>query len=199
MIWVPAHELEKPFDEAEAIIDLIKHGKVGGYYGFCGRSSHVPRGLPIRFGKGKEGGKVVHPILDHEKKPGLECFRAWEIGAVENGFETPWEVKRYALSCSLAPVMALIATMYQSGRDPSSFLESLYNSAFNTFANKKSIFFLENWDKFVKTTGPNPSKEALFSYACSRCAVIPCMNRQAPFYDKKMLRNLVKTPELLEQ
>ena len=199
MIWVPAHELEKPFDEAEAIIDLIKHGKVGGYYGFCGRSSHVPRGLPIRFGKGKEGGKVVHPILDHEKKPGLECFRAWEIGAVENGFETPWEVKRYALSCSLAPVMALIATMYQSGRDPSSFLESLFNSAFKTFANKKSIFFLENWDKFVKTTGPNPSKEALFSYACSRCAVIPCMNRQAPFYDKKMLRNLVKTPELLEQ
>ena len=199
MIWVPAHELEKPFDEAEAIIDLIKHGKVGGYYGFCGRSSHVPRGLPIRHGKGKEGGKVVRPILDHEKKPGLESFRAWEIGSIENGFETPWEVKRYALSCSLAPVMALIATMYQSGKDPSSFLESLFNSAFKTFANKKSIFFLENWDKFVKTTGPNPSKENLFSYACSRCAVIPCMNRQAPFYDKKMFRKLVKTPELLEQ
>ncbi len=199
MIWVPAHELEKPFEEAEAIIDLIKHGKVSGYYGFCGRSSHVPRGLPIRHGKGKEGGKVVHPILDHEKKPGLESFRAWEIGAIENGFETPWEVKRYALSCSLAPVMALIATMYQSGKDPSSFLESLFNSAFKTFANKKSIFFLENWDKFVKTTGPNPSKEDLFSYACSRCAVIPCMNRQAPFYDKKMFRKLVKTPELLEQ
>jgi len=89
--------------------------------------------------------------------------------------------------------------MYQSGREASSFLESLFNSAFKTFANKKSIFFLENWDKFIKTTGPNPSKEDLFSYACSRCAVIPCMNRQAPFYDKKMLRKLVKAPELLEQ
>ena len=198
MIWVPAHELEKPFEEAEAIIDLIKHG-TKGWYGFCGKPSHIPRGLPIRYGKGKDGGKVVHPILDHEKKLGLECFRAWEIGAIEDGFETHWEVKRYALSCSLAPVMALIATMYQSGRNPSSFLESLFNSAFKTFANKKSIFFLENWDKFVKTTGPNPSKEDLFSYACSRCAVIPCMNRQAPFYDKKMLRKLVKTPELVNK
>lgn len=197
MIWVPSQEIEKPFEEAEAIIDLIKHGKVGGYYGFCGRPSHVPRGLPIRHGKGKEGGKVVHAILDHEKKPGLESFRMWEIGAIEGGFETPWEVKRYALSCSLAPAMALIANMYQSGRDPSAFLENLHISAFNTFANKKPIFFLENWNKFVKSVGLKPTKEDLFNYTCSRCAAIPCMNRLAPFHDKKMLSKLVKAPENL--
>jgi hypothetical protein len=45
MIWVPAHELEKRYDEAEAIQAFIKYEKVGGWYGFCGRPSHVPRGL----------------------------------------------------------------------------------------------------------------------------------------------------------
>lgn len=198
MIWVPAYEIEKPFEEAEAVLKLIKYGKVGGYYGFCGRPSHVPRGLPIRHGKEKGGGKVVHPILDHEKKMGMESFRMWEIGAIEDGFETPWEVKRYTLSCSLAPVMVLIANMYQSGREPSSFLENLHNSAFRTFAHKKSIFYLEEWDKFTKSVGPNPTKEDLFSYTCSRCAVIPCMNRQAPFHDKRMFGKLVKEPDLLE-
>jgi len=198
MIWVPAHAIEKPFEEAEAIIELIKHGRVSGYYGFCGRPSHVPRGLPIRHGNEKEGGKVVRSILDHEKKQGLEIFQMWEIGAIEDGFETPWEVKRYALSCSLAPVMALIANMFQSGREPSSFLENLHNSAFKTFANKKTIFLLEAWDKFNKAVGSTPTKETLFSYTCSRCAVISCMNRQMEFYDKKMFRKLAKTPELLE-
>ncbi|MCK5389859.1 MAG: hypothetical protein KAJ36_05185, partial [Candidatus Thorarchaeota archaeon] len=81
---------------------------------------------------------------------------------------------------------------------PSSFLENLHNSAFKIFANKKPFFFLEKWDKFIKTIGPKPTQDELFNYTCSRCAVIPCMNRQAPFYDKKMLRKLVKTPELLE-
>jgi len=198
MIWVPAYEIEKPFEEAEAVLRLIKHGKVGGYYGFCGRPTHVPRGLPIRHGKDRAGGKVVYPILNHEKKLGLECFRMWEIGAIEDGFETPWNVKQYALSCSLAPVMVMIANMYQSGRAPSSFLESLHNSAFKMFASKKVIFYIETLDMFTKSVGANPTKEELYSYTCSRCAVIPCMNRQAPFYDKKMFEKLVKEPELLE-
>ena len=198
MIWVPAHEIEKPFEEAEAITELIKHSKVGGYYGFCGRPSHVPRGLPIRHGKEKEGGKVVRSILDHEKKPGLESFKMWEIGSIEEGFETAWEVKRYALSCSLAPVMVLIANMYQTGREPTTFMENLHGSAFKTFANKKPVFFLEDWNMFIKTIGANPTKEDLFSYTCSRCTVIPCMNRQAPFHDKKMFHKLAKTPETLE-
>ncbi|TFG31432.1 hypothetical protein EU527_12450 [Candidatus Thorarchaeota archaeon] len=195
MIWVPAHELNRPLDEAEAIISFIEYDKVGGWYGFCGRSSHIPRGLPIRYGKEKEGGKVVEAILDNEKKSGLESFQLWEVGAIEEGFETTWEVKRYALSCSLAPVMALIANMYLTGREPATFLENLHNSAFMTFATKKSIYYGEDWKKFTKTIGTNPSKEDLFQYTCSRCAVIPCMNRQAPFFDRKLLQKLVKSPE----
>ncbi len=195
MIWVPAHELERPIDEAEFILKLIDFEKVGGWYGFCGRSSHIPRGLPIRYGQEKSGGKIIEAILDTEKKPGLEVFKLWEVGAVEDGFETAWESKRYALSCSLAPVMALIANMYLKNREPSTFLENLHSSAFLTFAAKKSIFYGENWKEFAKSVGTNPSKEDLFKYTCSRCSVIPCMNRQAPFFDSKMLQKLVKSPE----
>ena len=198
MVWVPSYELEKPFEEAIAIVKLLrKKSKIGGYYGFCGRPSHVPRGVPIRHGKEKEGGKVVHPILDHEKKQGLECFRMWEIGAIEDGFETAWEVKRYTLSCSLAPVMVMIANMYQTGKTPSSFLKNLHSSTFKTFATKKPAFFLEDWDEFAKSVGSNPTKEDLFNYTCSRCAIIPCMNRQAPFHDNKLFKKLAKMPETL--
>ena len=195
MIWVPAHELERPLDEAEAIIALIRFEKTQGWYGFCGRGAHIPRGLPIRYGKEKAGGKVVEAILDNEKKPGLEAFKLWEVGAIEDGFETNWDVKRYALSCSLAPVMALIANMYATGKAPESFLENLHGSAFMTFASKKSVFYGEDWKGFAASVGRAPSKEDLYRYTCSRCAVIPCLNRQAPFYDKKTLQALVKSPE----
>jgi hypothetical protein len=195
MIWVPAHELEKPYKEAEAITSLLKHKKVGGYYGFCGRSSHVPRGLSIRHGKEREGGKMVRLILDHEKKTGLECFQRWEVGAVENGYETTWELKRYALSCSFAPIMMLIANMFLSGKDPSSFLERLYDSAFRVFGGKKQSFFFEVWEDFVKSVGSKPEKDTLIKYTCSRCSVIPCLNRQAPFYDKKLLKKIAQEPE----
>ena len=198
MIWVPAHELERPFEEAQVILELIKHEKIGGWYGFCGRSSHVPRGVPIRHGKEKEGGKVVKVILDHEKKTGLEIFRMWEVGAIEDGFEKFWDVNQYALSCSFAPVMMLIANMFQSGKMVESFIERLYNSAFKTIANKKSTFYLEEYDKFIKSVTTHPKSEDLLRYTCSRCAIIPCMNRLVPFYDKKMLKKLVKEPEIPE-
>lgn len=197
MIWVPAHELERPYDEAMAITSLMKYNKVGGWYGFCGRPSHIPRGLPIRHGKDREGGKVVRLILDHEKKPGLECFQRWEVGAIENGYETNWEVKQYALSCSFAPIMVLIANMFQSGSNPFTFLERLYESAFRTFGSKKPSFFLETLDDFSKSVGSRPEKESLIKYTCSRCSVIPCMNRQFPFYDDKMLKRIAKEPGLL--
>jgi hypothetical protein len=197
MVWVPAHELEKRYDEAEAVRNLIKYEKVGGWYGFCGRPSHVPRGLSIRHGKEREGGKVVRLILDHEKKPGLESFQRWEVGAIENNFETNWDTKRYALSCSFAPIMTIIATMYQSGKDPATFLERLFESAFRAFGSKKPAFFFETWEDFVKAVGSSPEKDSLIKYTCSRCAVIPCLNRQTPFYDNKLLKKIAREPELL--
>ena len=194
MIWVPAHELERPIDEAEAIMKLISYGKTGGWYGFCGRASHIPRGMPIRYGKEKSGGKMIEAILDTDKKPGLEVFKLWEVGAIEDGFETSWEPKRYALSCSLAPVMIMIANMYSTGKEPSSFLENLHSSVLMTVATKKPVFYGEDWKEFAKSVRENPTREDLFQYTCSRCSVIPCMNRQAPFHDQKLLQNLVKSP-----
>jgi len=194
MIWVPAHELEKPYDEARAITGLMTYKKVGGWYGFCGSPSHIPRGLPIRHGKEREGGKVVRQVFDHERKPGLECFQRWEVGAIENGYETEWEVKQYALSCSFAPIMMLIANMFARGSNPMTFLERLYDSAFRAFGSKKASFFLETWDDFSKSVGGRPDKESLIKYTCSRCSVIPCMNRQAPFFDGKMLKRIAKEP-----
>lgn len=194
MIWVPAHELERPVDAAEAIMKLINYEKTGGWYGFCGRASHIPRGIPIRYGKEKSGGKMIEAILDTAKKPGLEVFKLWEVGAIEDGFETYWEPKRYALSCSLAPVMIMIANMYSTGKESSGFLENLHSSAFMTFATKKDIFYGEDWKEFDRSVGENPTKEDLFQYTCSRCSVIPCMNRQAPFHDQKLLQNLAKSP-----
>ncbi len=195
MIWVPAHELEKKIDEAEAIMKFIRYEKTGGWYGFCGRASHIPRGLSIRYGQEKSGGKIVEAVLDTDKKTGLETFRLWEVGAIEDGFETTWESKRYTLSCSLAPAMALIANMYSTGRESCTFLENLHSSAFITFASKKSVFYGEEYKEFTRAVGDTPSKEILFQYTCSRCSVIPCLNRQAPFYSNKILQNLVKAPE----
>lgn len=198
MIWVPAHELDKHLEETEAVTSLMKFKKIGGWYGFCGRSSHIPRGLPIRHGKEREGGKLVRPVLNHEKKPGLECFQRWEVGTIENGYEAEWESKRYALSCSFAPIMLLIASMYQSGSDPSTVPNRLYETAFRTFGSKKSSFFLETWEDFAKSVGTKPDKETLIDYVCSRCSVIPCLNRQAPFHDSKLLKRIVEDPDLID-
>jgi hypothetical protein len=192
MIWVPAHEIDRPFDETQALLKLMKHKNPVGWYGFCGRPSHVPRGVPYRAGEEKEGGKMIRPILDHEKKPGLEMFRMWEIGVIEDGFEKQWEPKHYALSCSIATVMILFANLHATQSGSPGLLDSIYNSA-----NKKKTFFGGSKDEFLKEVGSSPDVQTFVNYACSRCAVIPCLNRQASFYDKKMFKKLAETPEIL--
>ncbi len=197
MIWVPAHEIDRPFDETQELLKLMKHKAEGGWYGFCGRPSHVPRGVPYRAGADKEGGKMIVPILDHQKKTGLEMFRMWEIGVIEDGFEKQWEPKHYALSCSIATVMILFANLHATQGNSPGLLDSIYNSAILTFSDKKKTFFGGSRDEFLKAVGSSPNVQTFVEYACSRCAVIPCLNRQAPFFDKKMFKKLAEEPELL--
>lgn len=197
MIWVPAHEIDKPFDETQALLKLMKHESDRGWYGFCGRPSHVPRGVPYRAGPGKEGGKMMGSILDHEKKPGLEMFKTWEVGVIENGYEKQWESKHYALSCSIATVMILFANLHSTKKGTPELLDSIYNSAILIFGDKKKTFFGGTKDEFLKAVGSNPEVQTFVEYACSRCAVIPCLNRQAPFYDKTMFKKLAASPEIL--
>ncbi len=197
MIWVPAHEIDRPFDETRALLKLMKYKGKGGWYGFCGRPSHVPRGVPYRAGSDKEGGKMISPILDHEKKPGLEMFRMWEIGVIEDGYEKQWEPKHYALSCSIATVMILFANLHATQSGTPGLLDSIYNSAIHTFGDKKRTFFAGIKSDFIKAVGNSPDIQTMVEYACSRCAVIPCLNRQAPFFDKKLFKKLAETPEIL--
>jgi len=200
-IWVPAHEIDRPFDENEALLKLIgKDAKQGGWYCFCGRSSHIPRGVPYRAGPGKEGGKIVAPILEHEKKQGLEMFRMWETGIIEDGFEKTWDVKNYALSCSVATIMVLIASLYSKQESSPKLLDTIFSTAISPFGEKKDIFFVPSKKMFETVVGKKPDAKALLEFVCSRCVVIPCLNRQALFYDQSLFKRLVKAPEeLLEE
>ena len=198
-IWVPAHEIEKPFDENQVLLDLIgKKRKQGGWYCFCGRPSHVPRGVPYRAGPGKEGGKIVTPILEHEKKKGLEMFRMWETGVIEDGFEKAWESKHYALSCSVDTIMILIANLHDKESQTPGFLDKVFNTAISTFGEKKDTFFVPSKKMFeVVMISKFPEMKVLVEFVCSRCAVVPCLNRQASFYDQKLFHMLAKWPETL--
>jgi len=197
-IWVPAHEIDRPFDENQALLKLIgKDAKQGGWYCFCGRPSHIPRGLPYRVGSGKEGGRLVTPILEHEKKPGLDMFRMWETGIIEEGFEKTWDMKNYALSCSVATIMVLIANLSATQGSGPKFLDTIYSTAISAFGEKKDIFFVPSKKMFETTVGKQPDVKSLLEFVCSRCVVIPCLNRQAPFYDQNLFKRLVRTPEEL--
>ena len=197
MIWVPAHEIDRPFDETQALLKLMKHKNPVGWYGFCGRPSHVPRGVPYRAGEEKEGGKMIRPILDHEKKPGLEMFRMWETGVIEDGCEKAWETKHYALSCSVATIMVLMANLHATQGQTPGFLDTIYRTAISAFGEKKPTFFVPSKKLFEMVVTKYPETRVLVEFACSRCAVVPCLNRQAPFFDQKLFKMLVKTPEAL--
>jgi hypothetical protein len=196
-IWVPAHEIDRPFDENQALLKLMKNGSQGGWYCFCGRPSHVPRGVPFRVGPGKEGGKIVTPILEHEKKPGLEMFRMWETGVIEEGYEKAWDTKHYALSCSVATIMVLMASLHATQGATPGFLDTIYRTAISAFGEKKETFFVPSKKMFEVVVNKNPEMRILVEAACSRCAVIPCLNRQALFYNQKLFTRLVIAPEEL--
>ena len=197
-IWVPAHEIDRSFDENQALLQLIgKSAKQGGWYCFCGRPSHVPRGVPYRVGPGKEGGKIVAPILEHEKKKGLEMFRMWETGVIEDGYEKAWDPKHYALSCSVATIMVLAANLHATKGAAPDLLDNIYRTAIEPFGEKKDTFFVPSKQMFEVVVTKYPEMKVLVEFLCSRCVVVPCLNRHAPFFDQKLFMTLVKFPELL--
>lgn len=197
-IWVPAHEIDRPFEENQTLLKMMgKNRKVGGWYCFCGRPSHIPRGVSYRVGPGKEGGKIVTPILEHEKKKGLEMFRMWETGVIEDGFEKAWEPKHYALSCSVATIMVLAANLHATQGTTPDFLDNVYRTAISALGEKKDSFFVPSKKTLEVVVSKYPEMKVLVEFICSRCAVVPCLNRQAPFFDQKLFKKLVTTPEAL--
>ena len=66
---------------------------------------------------------------------------------------------------------------------------------FSFAISKKSFFFTPSYDEYMKIAGKLGSVKAIAEYVCSHCAIIPCTNRLAPFYDKKIFKKLLKKPD----
>ncbi|MHA1909621.1 MAG: hypothetical protein ACW98Y_20140 [Candidatus Thorarchaeota archaeon] len=195
-IWVPSHELEKRLEPVENVHRLLRKGKYTGWYPFCGQGTHVPRGLPIRHGKERLGGKIVEPIIDAYKKPGLEFFRMWETGIIEAAIDNRWDTQHYALSCSLAASMVTIANLVGKEGITVPTLEKIFMTAITGLASKKSFFFTPSYDDFMKISGSFGGTEALAKYMCSRCSIVPCVNRLAEFHNSKIFKKVIKNPTL---
>ena len=196
-VWVPAHVLDRPLDEMQSIVQMMTGKSDKGWYVFCGRTGHVPRGMPIWYGKERDGGKIVEEIMNHEKPEGLEMFSNWEVGIVEEGFEKRWTKDHFEVGCDIAATINLVHRLWQKKEDPRAFLVTLQTLVFDNVASKKAVFFGASGDEIKKALGDNPSIEDVVNYVCSRCAVVACLNRQTQFYDQKLFKKLIKKPELL--
>jgi formylmethanofuran dehydrogenase subunit E-like metal-binding protein len=62
-------------------------------------------------------------------------------------------------------------------------------------AAKRAVFFKGSWDEFQKQVGKDPEFSDVIKYICSRCGVVVCLNRHAPFYNKKLFKKLTKDPD----
>jgi hypothetical protein len=193
-VWVPAHEIDRDVKRAKAVRDSIKGESAGGWYTFCGRITHVPRGVTVVYGEGKKGGKIVERLLLHDKKPGLEAFEMWEVGIIEDKLEKPWEPRYYEISCELAKVMNLMAQMYRGPRGTDLFLKQLYLALIQNAA-KRAVFFKGTQNEFQEQVGKDPEFSDVIKYICSRCGVVICLNRLAPFYNRKLFKKLAKDPD----
>ncbi|MFQ5832597.1 MAG: hypothetical protein ACE5H4_07835 [Candidatus Thorarchaeota archaeon] len=194
---MPAHVLDKPLDNTQRVLDLLASEPTKGWYTFCGRTSHVPRGMPIWYGRERKGGKIVEEIMNHEKPDGLEQFPMWEVGIVEDGFEKRWKPQHYELPCDLAATMALIIRLWKKNEDVRAFLTTLNTLVFESVAAKKAVFFGADSKELKRSLGESPTLDQVIRFVCSRCIVAACLNRQAPFYDRRMLGRTIRRPELL--
>ena len=198
-IWVPAHELERAIESVKYVHNLLKEKKQTGWYTFCGKGTHIPRGLPIRHGKERLGGKIVEPIIDGYKKEGLEFFRMWETGLIETAIDNKWEPQHYALSCSLAASMVTMSNLVtREGLSLPTF-EKIFMTSITGLASKKTFFFTPSFDEYMDMVGKVGGTKALAEYICSRCAIVPCTNRLAEFYNSKMFKKFIKKPLVEDQ
>ncbi|MDF1540384.1 MAG: hypothetical protein P1Q69_15925 [Candidatus Thorarchaeota archaeon] len=200
-IWVPAHDLERTIESVINVYSLLKGKKQSGWYTFCGKGTHIPRGLPIRHGKELLGGKIVEPVIDGYKKKGLEFFRMWETGLIEAATDKKWDPQHYSLSCSLAASMVTMSNLVtREGLSVPTF-EKVFMTAITGMTAKKAFFFPPSYDEFISRVEKIGGIKSLAEYICSRCAIVPCTNRLAEFYNSKMFKKLIKQPlvELLKK
>ncbi|MHA1480216.1 MAG: hypothetical protein ACTSQZ_02175 [Candidatus Thorarchaeota archaeon] len=200
-IWVPAHELEKNIESVQRITEILRSEPHDGWYVFCTKQPHIPRGLPNRYGKDMKGGKLISPVTDDQKKKGLEFIRMWEIGVIERGLETRWQPLHFVPSCSLAKAMIIISQIYNRDVNSEGFLQKIFKYGFESHGGKKLAYDAPTWDQFSKYIGKTKKPEILdfVKLLCERCMVIPCTNRQAEFFDQKLFDKLIKKPDKIKK
>lgn len=200
-IWVPAHELEKNIESVQRITEILRSKPQDGWYVFCTKQPHIPRGLPNRYGKDMNGGKLVAPITDDQKKKGLEFIRMWEIGVIERGLETRWQPLHFVPSCSLSKAMIIISQIYNRDSGSEGFLQKLFKFGFESHGGNKLAYDAPKWTEFNEYIGKIKSPQLIdfVKLLCSRCMVIPCTNRQEECFDPKLFKKLIKKPDAIKK
>ncbi len=195
-IWVPAHELDKYNEEVQRITEMLKEKPLAGWYAFCGKGTHVPRGVSIRHGRAREGGRIVQMVPNDQRKEGLEFFQWWEVGIIENALEKWWDVSHYALSCSLAPAMVIIPYLMKTGTNIDSIRTQIYERVILGMAAKKEFFMIPSKETFLKMTSAVSTAKEIAEIVCSFCGIVPCLNRQKSYYDEKKFKKMLRDPNL---
>lgn len=190
-IWVPSHRLSN----VPEIQGLLMTKPIDGWYVFCDRPAHIPKGISAWSGRGRKEGTVVEEVLPSQKTEGLEQFLMWETGTVKGGFERHRNPQDYRLSCAFASVMNLILQLYRTERKRSDYLSRIHLLIFESVASKKPLFFSVTREEFGQALGNEPSLENLLSFACSRCGAVICLNRQSPFFDRLLFGQIARTPD----
>ncbi|MGY5875990.1 MAG: hypothetical protein RTU30_09605 [Candidatus Thorarchaeota archaeon] len=194
-IWVPSHVIDESHSgAAEFVRGLVKDKPERFWYVFCGRTSHIPHGVPTRFGNEKMNGRLVEAIPPHEKIKGLEFFQNWTVGIIEDGIEKRWDPAHYEPSCELSSLLRSVALFFQRERKTEDFPRQIFDTLFMSPSGQKAVVFGLKWEQFIRTVGVLPTLSDITCFVCSRCGVVACLNRQATFFDEKLFKKLVKTP-----
>lgn len=195
-VWVPANELEGFGEDEKRVRELLKDGLYSGWYAFCGKGAHVPKGMTIRFGKSREGGKLVKYIPAGLKGRELSFFSRWEVGLIEKSFEKWWDEGHYQLSCSFAEEMEKISGYVTTGQYRDIIMRNIFDKLIQDRASGKSIFDSPSGEEFDSAIGKSPTILDFAAFICSRCHIVACLNRKGEFHDQKKFKKLIKNSVL---
>ncbi|MHA1741194.1 MAG: hypothetical protein ACTSVD_03775 [Candidatus Thorarchaeota archaeon] len=171
---------------------VLKHGPVHGWYAFCESVFHTPRGVSLRLGAERSNGSIVERVLFDERPLGLETFKLWKVGVVENNVEYRWPPEQYTPSCTLAKSVVALALLSKKGLPDEQFVSAAYERVISTITTQRTVFAVPTREEFVNAVSDDPSLAMTVRFLCSRCLVAVCLNRQAPFYDSKIFKRVLR-------
>ncbi len=193
-VWIPAHEVETRDAKAEEARSHIKGKPIRGWYPFCRTTFHTPRGVSIRVGADRKNGSIVEPILFDDRPKSLKSFRRWKVGVVEDGVEHRWPPEQYELPCSLTGLITIVAKMYEQDVEGTISSKQIYSQVITSSYARNEVFYPPTHHEFFSQFGTNMQLMEVLEFICSRCMTAICLNRQAPFFDSKIFKRVLRTP-----